>query len=208
VLDRRRLTGRLAYLDGSGQPTGREIFSISAHADGARTLRAQCEMDDDALVRDALLALDADARPREAFVRIVERGVHLGSRHYGEAELAGADYFGTHALANDAWIALLGDGLADGGSRTVAGVTCSHRANGGGEPARLASSAVLARIGREAVEVPAGRFDAEHWTVAYGGHTPIDFWTAGPDRVLVLMTWPHLDGRYELVQLDEVRPGH
>lgn len=208
MLDRRRLSGRIAYLDGSGQPTGRELFSISVHADGSRTLRAQCEMDDDALVRDALLAIGPDNRPREAFVRIVERGTHLGSRYYDSRELGGAGYFGTHALANDAWVALLGGDLADGESRAVEGLTCSHQANGGGVPAMLASHAVLMRLGAESLSVAAGRFDVVHWSVAYGGHTPIDFWTTGPDHVLVLMTWPHLNGRYELAQLDEVQPSH
>ncbi|MCA3254284.1 MAG: hypothetical protein INF91_01545 [Alphaproteobacteria bacterium] len=204
--DRRRITGRIAYLDAAGAPTGRELFSISVHADGSRILRAQCEMDDDALVRDALLVLDPALRPVEAFVRIVESGRAVGSRHYPEAELAGADFFGTHALLNDAWMALLGTGLADGESRTLTGFACSHQANGGGVPALLPSTVTLTRIAAEPVTVAAGAFDTVHWTLTYGGHTPIDVWTTGEDAILVRMSWDHLAASYELVQLDGTGP--
>jgi hypothetical protein len=204
VLDRRRIAGRLAYLDGTGQPTGREQFSISVHGDGSRTLRAQCEMDDDALVRDAILVLGPDARPTEAFVRVVENGAASGSAHF--TNLGGHAYFGTHALINDGWVSFAGAGLTDGGSVTVRGLACSHQANGGGAPKPMPSEALLTRIGGERIAVSAGQFDCLHWTVRYQGHTPIHMWTMGEDRVLVLMTWDHLNGRYELVQLDESHP--
>lgn len=200
-LDRRRITGRIAYLDANGGPTGRELFSISVHADGSRTLRAQCEMDDDALVRDALLVLDADLHPVEAYVRIVEDGRAIGSRHYAPAVLAGADFFGTHALLNDAWMALPGADLADGEHRTLTGFACSHQANGGGVPALLASAVTLTRLGAERIAVPAGDFDTVHWTLTYAGHTPIDVWTTGEDAILVRMSWDFLAARYELVEM-------
>jgi hypothetical protein len=204
MLDRRRIAGRLAYLDAAGNPTGRELFSISVHGDGSRTLRAQCEMDDDALVRDAILVLDAGARPAEAFVRVVENGTASGSAHF--TDLSAHDYFGTHALINDGWVSFAGAHLADGESVVVRGLACSHQANGGGAPKPMPSEALLTRIGAEALTVAAGRFETVHWTVTYQGHTPIDMWTTGEDRVLVLMTWDHLNGRYELVQLDESHP--
>jgi len=200
-LDRRRISGRIAYLDAAGAATGRELFSISVHGDGSRTLRAQCEMDDDALVRDALLVLDPALRPVEAYVRIVENGAAVGSRHYPAEDLAGADFFGTHALLNDAWMALLGADLADGEARTLTGFACSHQANGGGVPALLASAVTLTRIGAARVAVPAGDFDTVHWTLTYAGHTPIDVWTTGEDAILVRMHWDYLAAAYELVEL-------
>ncbi len=213
------MTGRIAYLDAAGGSTGFEQFSITVQADGSRTLCAHCEMHDDALVRDALLALDPEARPTEAFVRVTERDVWMGSAHFrrGDAgtvatlsgtghdaavSLSGpADYFGTHALLNDGWMSLAAGPLAVGDARTVRGATCSHQANGGGVPALLASEALLTRLPDETVTVAAGSFDCAHWTITYQGHTPIDMWTTGPDAVLVLMTWEHLAGRYELAEL-------
>ena len=220
----RLLTGRIAYLDADGGSTGFELFSITAHADGSRTLSAHCEMHDDALVRDALLALDADARPVEAFIRVTEQDRWMGSAHFRRgvtgtlatlsgpdsdvaADLPGeVDYFGTHALLNDGWVALAGGDLAPGESCTVRGATCSHQANGGGVPALMASDAVLTRFADETVTVAAGTFDCQHWTVAYQGHTPIDMWTTGLDAVLVLMSWDHLAGRYELAEMTDSPP--
>ncbi len=214
--DRERWSGRLAYLGANGQRTGREIFSVSVHGDGSRTLRAQCEMDDDDLVRDAHLVLGPDARPCEAYVRLVEQGAWTGSGWYragpggltahtaspagpGETSLAGdLAYFGTHALINDGWLALA---LGDRSEGVIDGAACSHRANGGGAPALLTSRAVVRRLPDETLTVAGGRFACRHIAISYGDYPPIDAWVTGPHALLVLMTWTHLAGRYELEHL-------
>ncbi len=214
--DRERWSGRIAYLDASGQRTGREVFSVSVHGDASRTLRAQCEMDDDDLVRDAHLVLGPDARPREAYVRLVEQGAWAGSGWFravpdgfaahtasptghGESNLPGDHaFFGTHALINDGWLALA---LGDRAEAAIDGAACSHQANGGGAPALLTSRAVVQRLTDETLAVAAGRFACRHIAIGYGDHPPIDAWVTGPHALLVLMTWTHLAGRYELEAL-------
>jgi hypothetical protein len=55
-----------------GAQTGRERFAITTTADGARTLRPQCEMWDDELLRDVTFAINADDRPLDAFIRLTQ----------------------------------------------------------------------------------------------------------------------------------------
>ena len=52
----RALRGRIAYLHDRDGERGREWFSISVQDDGTRTLRAQCEMDDEDLAETVAFA--------------------------------------------------------------------------------------------------------------------------------------------------------
>lgn len=163
-------------------------------------------MDDDALVRDAILALDPAARPAEAFVRIVEHGAHRGSRWYRFDAGERPRFFGTHSLINDGWLAALGAGMARGETRRLDGLlTCSLAANGGGAPALHETAATLAYAGETSVTVPAGSFACRHWRVGYGDYPPLDMWVTGPLDLLVAMRWEHTGARYELVSLRQVR---
>lgn len=206
MIDRERWRGEIAYLGAGGEATGRELFSVSVHADGSVTLRAQCEMDDDALVRDAILSLDAEGLPAEAFVRTVEQGRHIGSRWYRFDAAPRPRFFGTHSLVNDGWLARLGAAMRAGERRRLDGlITCSLQANGGGAPALHETSAILAYVGEERVTRPAGDFNCRHWRVGYGDYPPLDMWVTGPLDLLVAMEWRHLSARYELASLRRVR---
>ena len=121
----RSYRGKMLYItDGVGE-MGREYFSVTVQPDGERTLRAQCEMDDDRLLRDVVLTVDREWRPREAFVRLAVDGRLMGSswfrftathaecqgltRREGRVTQqidwpAGVESFGTHALHGDAWV--------------------------------------------------------------------------------------------------------
>ena len=221
MLDR-RLHGRLLYRDAAGGVTGEERFTIGEHGDGSRTLQAMCRMDDVDLVRTAMLVLDGEGLPHEAHVRIVEGGRHKGSAFYRfgedavEAVLAPSGdtlrlqtdrpprFFGTHSLVNDAWLALLGSGLAPGGTRMLENlVTCSLRADGGGQPGLFTTSAELTLVGEEPRKTAAGSFDCRHYAVRYGDYPALHMWTAGSLDVLVWMEWSHLAGNYELAELRE-----
>lgn len=226
MIDRARWHGEIGYFDADGTRTGRELFSLSVHGDGARTLRAQCEMDDDALVRDAVLVLSPDGRPAEAFVRVVEGGTVRGTGWYRmgcgrvEADISeagasperravslgddGPRFFGTHSLVNDGWLARLADGLAPGSRRMLDDlVTCSLAANGGGVPDVHVTSATIEHVGAAVIEVGARAFACDHYRVGYGDYPPLDMWVSGPERLLVRMSWSHLGGRYELLGLTE-----
>lgn len=211
--------GTIGYFGANGARTGSELFSISREADGASILRAQCVMDDDALVRDGLLCLDPDDAPREAFVRTIEGGQTLGSGHYrfgaagiladiapahGEPRRIERDevcrFFGTHSLVNDGWIvrALAGERRAE-----ITVHANSLAANGGGVPGLYQSRAVVEEHPRERREVAAGAFDCRFVTVSYGDYPPIEMWLCDRLDLLAFMRWDYLDGHYELLSLSE-----
>ena len=75
----RALRGRIAYLHDRDGERGREWFSISVQDDGTRTLRAQCEMDDEDLLRDVTYTVDGSWRPLDAFVRLTRAQRFVGS---------------------------------------------------------------------------------------------------------------------------------
>jgi hypothetical protein len=215
--ERSNLHGTIGYFASDGTSTGRELFSVSSEIDGSSVLRAQCMMDDDALVRDCLLCLDPENHPLEAFVRTIEGGRMLGSGHYRFepsrilADILPANgspqrieraeacrFFGTHSLVNDGWI------VRALGGETRAELTVhanSVAANGGGLPGLHATRAVVEEHGTQRRQVVAGSFECRHVTVTYGDYPPIEMWLCEQLDVLAFMRWDHLDGHYELLSL-------
>ena len=228
-MDRRRISGTLLYRRTDGTVTGRELFSVSCHRDGSRTLRAQCEMDDDGIVRDCLLAIDAETRPTEAYVRLLADGTAAGSALFSIADDAisavtrdavgrldrhsrtmpeTVRFFGTHSLINDGWLTRLDPGLAIGATAELHDLpACSLAANGATPPQIETTTARLTYEGEDRVTVPAGRFAAQCYAVGYGDYPPLRAWVVGPDRLLVRMTWDFLDGVYELTHSDGALSG-
>jgi len=75
----RSYRGRIDYVrDGSGV-SGREFFSVTVQPNGKRTLRAQCEMDDIALLRDVVQTVDKAWMPQESFLRLTQKDRFMGS---------------------------------------------------------------------------------------------------------------------------------
>lgn len=222
MTDRARLRGVIGYFTSKGEPTGREIFALSHHADGSRTLRAQCEMDDRGVVRDCVLAVDADWRPSEAYVRTIVRGAHAGSAWFrcavdgvhchgvgadgapfGEHEVIAErpGFFGTHSLVNDGWLTLLAGPGASGLTRLASLPACSLAADGATPPRIELGSATVSYRGDEEVTVAAGYFDCRRHAITYGDFPPLETWTTGEHHLLVQMRWTHLDGLYTLQSL-------
>jgi hypothetical protein len=219
----RTMSGRLGYYHRQRGETGREQFTITQHADGVRTLRALCEMDDDAVLRDVTFSVGADWRPLDAFIRLTVRDRFVGASwfrfHAHGAECEGftaADgrfsqridseswpaYFGTHSLVTDGWHAPFWreDGPPE---QLLQSLVCSHAANGATGPVLSAGTARLVLLGRERLRVPAGEFDARHFTVKFGSFdVPMHFWvTDSPDHLILKIDWDHLDAYYELLEL-------
>jgi len=70
-----------------GKERGREYFSITRQADGARILHAHCEIDDEPnVVRDVVLALDGQWNPTDCSVRLT-----VGDRYEGTGFMRFAD---------------------------------------------------------------------------------------------------------------------
>lgn len=222
MIDRARLHGVIGYFTSTGEPTGRERFALSHHADGSRTLRAQCELDDLGVVRDCVLALDPEWRPTEAYVRTMARGAHAGSAWFRFADdgaychgvaadgapfgqhepTAGrAPFFGTHSLVNDGWLARLAR-PAQGEPVLMADLpACSLAADGATPPRIELGSATVSYLGDEEITVAAGSFHCRRHAIAYGDFPPLEAWTTGEHHLLVQMRWTHLDGLYTLRSL-------
>lgn len=223
----RTSSGLIGYYHRRHGETGRERFTITHHADGARTLRALCEMDDDEVLRDVTFSLAPDWRPLDAFIRLTVSDRFVGSAWF-RFHARGAEcqsftatdgrvdqrfemdhwppYFGTHSLITDGWHAAFwrDEGPAEQVLHTL---VCSHAANGATGPALSAGTARLTRPGRERLRVPAGEFDAHHFTVRFGSfEVPMHFWTiADDDHQVLRIEWDHLDAYYELLEFERSR---
>lgn len=223
----RSYRGRMAYLTADGAVTGREFFSVTVLPDGGRVLRAQCEMDERALIRDVFLAVDSEWRPLDGFVRLTVDGVRRGSSWYlfeeHEAWCEGCtavegrisqhgrsrepiQSFGTHSLHNDAWtVGRLRQWRGEQGAMPLASYTTSVTPDGSTGPlliARGAGTSTIMDLGREQVSVPGGQFEAHHIRISVPGVDDFDVWAAGEDCVPVRLTSDGLDQSYELVALE------
>jgi hypothetical protein len=225
----RTLRGRIDYLHDQQGERGREWFTITAHADGARTLRAQCEMDDEDLLRDVTYSVDARWRPLDAFVRLVRQDQFVGSAwfrfHDRGAECEAftvADgrtsqrvelerrptLFAAHPLVGDGWQAAAYDfSRGPGRQRLELCTNSSSRPDGGSGPSLGVVHKDLEFVGEETVTVPAGRFRARRMRIhplmpAMAHWPPLEFWVAGEDNLLVRMRWDLLESSYDLVELE------
>lgn len=219
---RRHVRGLIGYFR-RGEQTGLEHFSITTEADGARTLRAECEMWDDALVRDVTLAVDRDYWPQDAFIRLTQHGRFVGTIWFlfgdgyvsCESRTAREDRvsqriewpgwppcFGTHSLITDAWHAHFWRGQDPPLMRSP---VSSNAANGGTGPLIGTTRFQLRRLGAQTVQVPAGEFSTSHFAIEFGDYPPLHFWSRDDDHQFVRMEWDHIDAHYELLELKESR---
>ncbi len=206
---------------------GREHFSVTVHADGGRTLRAQCEMDDDRLLRDVVLTVDARWRPIDAFVRLVIDDRLVGSSWFRfEGRLAecegfsaragrfaqrfdvaeGTACFGTHSLHGDAWtVARLRRHVGPADRLQFVTFASSVLANGGSGPCLVPVPPGFAKIldrGEETVAMPAGEFLTRHIRIEVPGVDSFDVWAGGEDCLPVRLSSDTLDETYEMIAIE------
>jgi hypothetical protein len=217
----------MLYLtDGLGE-MGREFFSVTVQPDGERTLRAQCEMDDDRLLRDVVLTVGSNWVPRDAFVRLTVDGQVLGSSWFRfgaqEAECQGMtrregrisqtfmtaqdiESFGTHALHGDAWVVgRLREWRGKPEDFSLATFASSHLPNGASGPLLLPCGPGFSRIhdlGEVQLEVRAGRFACRHIRIEVPGVDDFEVWAGGQDCLPVRLRSDKLRQTYELIELD------
>jgi hypothetical protein len=223
ALNQRSYRGVMRYSLGSRE-NGRESFFVTVQRDGLRTLRAQCELDDDQLLRDVTLTVDADWRPVTAFIQLTIAGRFAGATWYRFADdevvaegynaVAGrisqrfpltrpVDAFGTHPIHGDAWnLARLR--LAGGRPINEPRFTSSSLSNGASGPDLVLlpeNYLVFAMVGRETVTSRAGKFAADHFTMTVASKNKVNnIWAYGADCIPVRMTTS--EGRnYELLEL-------
>lgn len=223
ALNQRSYQGVMRYSLASRE-NGRESFFVTVQPDGLRTLRARCELDDDQLLRDVTLTVDADWRPMTAFIQLTIAGKLAGATWYrfapneivveGYNVVAGrisqrvpltrpADAFGAHPIHGDAWnLARLR--LAGGRRINAPRFTSSSMSNGASGPGLVLlpeNYLVYALAGRDTVTTSSGSYAADHFTMTVTAKKKVNhIWAYGADCIPVRMTTS--DGRnYELVEL-------
>jgi hypothetical protein len=225
-VSRSLMQGQIGYFGAGGRDIGREHFQIRQTGQRQRSLLAICELPDSRMVRSCQLEVDCDRQQTEAFVRVEEDNQWLCSARYEvgtkaievalfrrgaaaehkQAEGGSSRFFGTHSLINDGWLPALTRGSGgEGGITTFANLpTCSLRGDGGGVPDLLFCSGWFEPLEDRTVKVTAGSFECQGWRVGYGEHPPLDIWLSKDLQVMVLMDWPKISCRYELLQFSNL----
>ncbi len=204
---------------------GREHFAVTVQPDGTRTLRAQCEMDDDRLLRDVVITVDAAWRPIDAFLRLAIEERTVGSVWFqfteGLAEAQGwtqvggrfeqristanpTEFFGTHALHCDAWVAARLRQHRGAAPFRFCTFASSILANGGSGPELIEvpeGYATVRDLGSETVSCPAGSFATHHVRIEVPGVDDFDVWSGGADCLPVRLSSDGLGQTYELVAI-------
>ncbi|MGF7150421.1 hypothetical protein FHS96_004079 [Sphingomonas zeicaulis] len=220
----RTISGRIAYRAADGREIGRERFELIAHA-GGHVLRALCEMDAIALIRDVSIAMDADWLPLDGFCRVHQAGgvaatywleVHsdavrvaaqVDGRSLPEQRIVTTGrlpYLGLHPLQGDALIARVRGTDRVGDFRPIAAVTNSISPNGDEALGVQPMTIDVAYLGLETITVAAGAFVARRYALRWRADwPPADLWVREQDCVFLCMRWPLIAEWYELESIDE-----
>lgn len=221
--------GRLLYRRrGDGRVRGREDFVLTHDRDGGLTLRTVARTDDSRFVRDAVVTVDAERRPRDVFLRLQVASSWIGSgwlRCVGErlrvrAALSDGEeadevlnvpdrvHVMTHAVMHDGWTFWAWD-PAGAARQTLTVYNTSTRWDGTDGPLGRLETVSAEAIGEEEVEVPAGVFSARRFRLASAtlGSPPADLWVTGDDNLLVRFDWPDFDLEYVLDSLIDTVEG-
>lgn len=226
-MQHRTIRGRLAYVGPDGTERGREWFHVTCEQNGSRTMRSTCEIDDSQILRDVILTVGSDWRPRESYVRVCAQGALLGSAWFrfdeGSATaqissesmgrvsqrvttLGRTPMFGAHQVAGDGWQAGLLSPAANGPSRIEGILLCSALPNGASSPMITRTAMTAERLGTERITVPAGEFDTVHYRFSPDGLPPEDVWVLPDDLILVRSVWSHYSTSYVLSELEVREP--
>lgn len=215
-----------------GHERGREYFSITRQIDGTRVLHAHCEIDDEPnVIRDVVLALDADWCPSDCSVRLTVGDQYEGTglmrfaSDHAECETFNRKdgrisqrmetpgklrWLGAHPIIGDALGLRLYDLAKGPGREFFPGLMLTspdHRGATGPMLFRLGWG--LEFVGREKVTVAAGTFDALHFRyVDTAGQLPeehplYDVWCTDDDQYIFLKgaVGGYMQTYYELTEL-------
>ncbi|MDX2144835.1 MAG: hypothetical protein SFV19_15880 [Rhodospirillaceae bacterium] len=216
--DHKIIRGRVAYTsnkpDRLGQERGREVFAVTVHNDGRRSLIAHAEIDDrPSVLRFEQLNLDAQWRPTDAFIRITVGDAFRGSGWFRftatEAEcetltategrvsqrwpLSGpTPMFGGHAITNDGWVTKLFDLKGPQTQTLPRFVVSSTDHRGATGPTISMVSAAVSLMGRPTITVKAGTFDALHFRFGEVHGLPVEH--------PIYEVWVTADGNYTFLK--------
>ncbi|MBM3505874.1 MAG: hypothetical protein FJX65_18685 [Alphaproteobacteria bacterium] len=230
-MQHRTYRGKVLYIGDTVGERGREWFTVSVLGDGARTMRAMCEIEDTNVLRDVTYTVDRAWRPLDAFVRLTVKDSFLGSGWFrfgeGLAECetytvgAGrisqqittqgwAPSFGAHPVACDIWHLPRFDHRAGPGLKVIPGVLMSSLLPNGASGPMLeyypGGGLPIRFYGREHVTVPAGTFDTLHFAFERAGRPPQHCWCLADDYIIVKIYSELLKTTYQLVEFNDDRP--
>jgi hypothetical protein len=221
-MQQRRYWGLIDYTQYDGLNIGREWFNVTVAPDGARTVRALCQLDDREIQRDVIYSVDGAWRPLDAAVRLSVADRFQGSSWFyfsdDHLECEGMtaqlgrfsqsiqvqrrpDIFAPHPLICDGWQAAA---FAKGGPAVQHFLSshCSPNLHGGSGPMAGVTGKKLEYLGEQSLTVAAGEFTASHFMIhpeedeAKG--FPLEFWVHGEDRLLIKLRWDLLKAEYTL----------
>lgn len=184
------IIGRIAYTSKKpemmDQPRGHETFHITKHADGKKTIRAHCEIEEPAptVMRDIIYSCDESHVPMDCHVRLTVGDAFMGSGWFLfkdgkiECESFGPDtgrisqvrdtegpfdLFGTHPIVADAFNCRALD-ISEGPTKRKIRCFVPSPDHRGATPPMIAEVSIfLAYVGEEEISVPAGSFKCRHF---------------------------------------------
>ncbi|MEM1091534.1 MAG: hypothetical protein AAF552_01300 [Pseudomonadota bacterium] len=218
-MDHRTIRGKLLYTstkpERMGHERGRESFIVTVHGDGARTLRAHCEIDDaPSVLRDVTVSWDKNWRPLDCFNRLTiadkfegtawfrftDRVAECESYNQRDGRLSQrmeldqpVPWLGTHPLVADGMCFAVFDQSGPKKQYFPNMMLTSPDHRGATGPLLFKVGFGLEYLGDETIEVPAGTFDChkfQYTDTAEGGlpeeHPPYEVWcTADDDFIFV-----------------------
>jgi hypothetical protein len=215
--------GKIRYASDDEGEIGREVFSVTVHADGSRTLRCQCWMDQVPLVRDVTYTVNERFEALDAFVRVFAMDAFVGSGWFrftescaeGEAitaqegrvsqriETPGrVKLFGSHPLCIDIWKCAHTKPEKSGEKQPLTNCFSSSLVPAGASgPLLNAKTYDIEFEGSEEKTVGAGTFGClrYNWDT-YTGRTLV-MHTGGEDWLPVSIRVPEVGRYYELTEL-------
>ena len=228
--------GRLLYTsrkpDRLGEERGREVWTLTRHSDGRRSLMSHGEIDDrPSVLRFVHLTVDSGWSPVDAFVRITVGDEFRGSGWFrfahGVAECETVTttdgrlsqrvpysgicpVFGGHAIQNDGWVCAAVDLSRPGEPQTFEHFLSSTDHRGATGPTIATARPTVIYQGDEDITVGAGSFTAHHFQfVAVEGlpeeHPIYNVWTTNDGDYVFLkgQVDGYMQTYYELVELSE-----
>ena len=215
------------------QERGREYFSITRQSDEMLVMHAHCEIDDEPnVVRDVVLAMDANSAPYDCHVRLSVGDKFEGSgwMYFTEDKACCETFSATdgriqqelltegrikwlqaHPIVGDGLLMKLYD-LSQGPGKTffpnLMLTSPDHRGATG--PELFETGFGIQYVGEEELTVTAGSFAARHFQVVDTAgnlpeeHPPYDVWVTADDDYLLLKASVagYMQTHYELVELE------
>jgi hypothetical protein len=227
-MSRRHYSGVIEAVGDNVGLRGTERFSVSVAPDGSRTLHATCEIFDRSVSKDIVYSVDASWRPIDAYVRLIKNGSLFGtgwfrfSDTHAELESWNRELgrvsqrieldrplrtFGPHPLSCDVWhLAAFDHARGERVQRMHDTMLSSLEHDGCSGPMLHPLEFGIEYIGRERIEVRAGKFEVDRYQFRLEGALPKEhpleeLWCIPEEFVIVkIRVGGYLATTYELVE--------